>query len=126
MPASTQGPGDPSALYDNQWRLTRLGGAEVVLKDAPREAHLVFFPGGNLNGADGCNAIRGGFETRGDSLTIKTPLMGTLMTCTLPDDLDRRFLEALARVRKWRVTNLDLELLDDTGTTLARFEALPR
>ncbi|MDH4064699.1 MAG: META domain-containing protein, partial [Acidobacteriota bacterium] len=77
VPASTQGPGDPSALYDNQWRLTRLGGAEVVLKDAPREAHLVFFPGGNLNGADGCNAIRGGFETRGDSLTIKTPLMGT-------------------------------------------------
>jgi len=117
---------DTSPLAGTRWRLTHLGDTDVHVPDAPREPHLVFEADGTLIGADGCNALRGSYEAAGNRLTIRTPLMGTLMNCTLPDRLDRRFREALDRTVTWRVTATSLSLLDDAGAEVARFEAVLR
>ncbi|HQZ37483.1 MAG TPA: META domain-containing protein [Vicinamibacterales bacterium] len=123
-PASPQEAGGGS-LEHTYWQLTRLGETAVVVKGLPREPHLTFYPGGSVIGADGCNALSGHYESAGGTLSIQAPLMGTLMTCTLPDELDRRFRELLGEVRQWRATAMSLELLDEQRAILARFDAVP-
>ena len=118
-------PGATATLEAIYWRLTRLGETEVAAKDTPREPHLVFGPGGTVTGSDGCNSLRGTYEVRGDTLRVRS-LMGTLMACTLPNDLDRHFRDALGKTGKWKASATDLTLLDESGAALARFAAVPR
>jgi heat shock protein HslJ len=63
--------------------------------------------------------------TLGDSLTLSR-MMGTMMACTEGMEIERAFLAALERVRRWRLSGSQLELLDGAGTALARFESRAR
>ena len=63
--------------------------------------------------------------TLGDSPTLSR-MMGTMMACTEGMEVERAFLAALERVRRWRLSGSQLELLDGAGTALARFESPAR
>ncbi|MCC7034123.1 MAG: META domain-containing protein [Acidobacteria bacterium] len=113
-------------LESAYWRLTHLGGDEPTFQNSNREPHLVFYPGGSVTGADGCNTLRGGYTAEGDTLSFGA-LMGTLMACPgLPNRLDSRFREALGHTRQWRASATELTLLGDKDAVLARFQAVPR
>lgn len=104
------------------WRLKTLGEATPTFTANAREPHLIFYPGGSVAGADGCNTLKGSYRADGEALTIG-PLMGTLMACPGLDRLDRRFLDALGATKKWKASTNGLTLLDGEDHTLATFEA---
>ncbi|MEZ5286475.1 MAG: META domain-containing protein [Vicinamibacterales bacterium] len=117
---------DPAALTSGRWRLTHLGDAPVEVSDLPREPHLVFEAGGGLGGADGCNTLRAQVTVTGESLSVREPILGTLMACHLPGDLDRRFRDALRRAASWTLVGTELSIADEAGGVLARFERVLR
>jgi copper homeostasis protein (lipoprotein) len=109
-------------LLETHWTLTALGDLKPTRRPEGREPHLVFHAAGSVTGHDGCNALRGGYTSTGDSLTF-TNSLGTLMTCPDQDKLDRRFRDALGLTRTWKIAGQALTLFDAKGAALARFEA---
>jgi heat shock protein HslJ len=120
MLASVQGqPG--ATIASVRWELTHLGADEERIAKFARAPHVVFTGDGAVTGWDGCNTI-GGRYTVGDDTIAVEGLMGTLMSCSLPGRIDRRFREALVAAAKWRASDLELTLLDGQGAVLARLE----
>jgi hypothetical protein len=86
-------------------------------------------PGGKLlatvdrvSGSSGCNRLMGGYRVEGEALTFDQ-LAGTRMACAEGMETEKAFLDALARVARWRISGDKLELLDAGGRLLATFEA---
>jgi heat shock protein HslJ len=104
------------------WRLKTLGDTQPAFAANAREPHLIFYAGGSVAGADGCNTLRGTYRADGDALSIG-PVMGTLMACPGLDRLDRRFLDALGATKKWKAAANELTLLDAKDQPVATFEA---
>jgi uncharacterized lipoprotein YbaY/heat shock protein HslJ len=116
-------PGAPAALRGTYWRLTRLEGRPVVARPDRREPHLVLGAGDDrVSGAGGCNAFSGSYAVSGPSIRLR-PLAATMMACADGMERERAFLAALGRVQRWQVSGQHLELKDDAGRMLARFEA---
>ncbi|HSH49938.1 MAG TPA: META domain-containing protein [Halomonas sp.] len=110
-------------LEDRYWKLTELRGEPVAVEEDQREAHLVLHSEDQrVSGATGCNRLMGSFERTEESL--KLGQMGSTMMACGGDSmaLERRFLEALSDVASYRVLVNRLELYDDRGELLARFE----
>jgi heat shock protein HslJ len=75
-----------------------------------------------VSGSGGCNRITGGFTLEGDRVHLGT-LAGTMMACTNGMEQEQRFLKALNHVERYHLNGQQLELLDGSGSVLARFEA---
>jgi putative lipoprotein len=112
-----------AALVGTYWKLVGLADVKTLDLPGAREPHLVFHASGSVTGSDGCNSIRSGYTWSKESLKLVAIMMGTLVACTLPERLDRRFREALVITRSWKITDGELTLLDEQGAVLARFEA---
>ena len=121
-PAAAQPSADKPMLEGPYWRLKTLGDTTPTFATNAREPHLIFYPGGSVAGADGCNTLKGTFRADAEVLNIG-PLMGTLMACPGLDRLDRRFLDALGATKKWKASANELTLLDAKDQRLATFEA---
>ena len=111
-------PEPPLGIY---WKLVSVGDKKSVATPGGREPHILFHASGGVSGSDGCNTINGSYTLTGESLKVG-PLMGTLMSCTIPDGLDRRFREALIVTRSWKISSGELMLLDENDKELARLE----
>ena len=127
-PGETCGPlGATAGLLDVAWVLTALNGMPVVATEQPRsrEASLVLHTeNARVAGSTGCNRLSGSYTLKGSELIFGT-LAGTMMACVEGMETEKAFLEALARVRSWRITGIHLELMDAAGAVLARFESRP-
>jgi copper homeostasis protein (lipoprotein) len=111
-----------SSLRNTYWRLVRLRNAPVRVATGQREAYLVLaLNNQRVSGHDGCNRLIGRFELNGDSLRFRD-MAATMMAC--PDDVDRRFRQALGQVERYRISGSHLEMLDTAGAVVARFEAV--
>jgi heat shock protein HslJ len=108
------GAGEPAALVDVPWVLS--GGLEVEgWERAPPSAT---FAGETVGGSTGCNRFTGPYTVDGDSLEIGT-IASTQIACEPPADaVERGYLDALARVARWRLAGADLVLLDDDDELL--------
>ncbi|MCU0984370.1 MAG: META domain-containing protein [Acetobacteraceae bacterium] len=107
-PASPQG----------AWVAEEIGGATPVPGEA---ASLEIGADGAVSGSTGCNRFRGRAEIGTGTLTF-SPLATTRMACPGPAmEQERRFLEALAASRRYRVEAGMLTLLGADGGALARF-----
>ncbi len=111
-----QADGTPASLVGN-WRLLSLGGSEVP---ASITTTLELTADGKVSGRGGCNRFAGSATVRGT--TIRFSRMASTMMACLPEmmDQERRFLDALAKVRRWerqRGTG-QLALLDGSSRTL--------
>lgn len=109
-------------LHGTAWTVLAVGELEPREPAARKTPRLVFHPGGVLTGFDGCNSL-GGDYTADERFVKVGPLIGTLVACPIPDQLDRRFREALMRARQWQIHERELRLLDEAGTLLVRLEA---
>ncbi len=110
-----------NALHDREWRLASVEGIPSV-PGGEAAPTIRFGSDGRLGGNTGCNSAGATYTAEGDRLTIGA-IMATKRACleAARNELERAYLDALGRTRRFRVTGNELELLDDGGTVLARF-----
>jgi putative lipoprotein len=109
-------------LENTYWKLTDLGGTPVIPVAGQPEPHLILNSvTRSAGGSGGCNRMTGQYELSGDSLRLER-MLATLMACAGGMETEHAFLRALDQVRRWRIGGRQLELLDESGTAVARFE----
>jgi len=110
------------ALENTNWRLTTLGKQSFVAAEQKREPFIRLQSGDkSVVGFGGCNQMMGGYTLNGDKLAF-SQLAGTMMACQGGMETESAFHAALGKVARWRIGGQQLELLDSSGITLARFE----
>jgi heat shock protein HslJ len=120
----TAGPMDAEPSIENtHWRLSEVAGQPVAAANDRAEPHLVLFSDEKrAQGFGGCNRMQGPYEGDGAALTFG-PIASTKMACDYPANPEDAFMKALAMTRSARIVDQRLELLDEKGSVLARFEA---
>lgn len=118
--------GNPQAqspLRNTYWKLVRLNGAPVRVAPGQREPHLILARDQQrVSGYGGCNRLTGSFGLGEDRLSFRG-FAGTMMACPGMEQ-EQRLLQALEKVERYRISGSHLEVLDGSGTVLARFEAV--
>jgi putative lipoprotein len=110
------------SLENTYWRLTNLGEEAVHIPAGAREVYLQL-KGGQMSGFAGCNSLGGKYEISADQLKL-SQIASTMMYCEGPGmAIERSLFAAVARVARYRIDGQYLELLDESGTSLAKFEA---
>lgn len=111
-----------SELNDQLWTLVQLNGKPVVLPETQRPPGLTFHADNNrLSGSGGCNQLVGSYTVSQRSMEINM-LAATRMACLTEGNVEQEFLSTLSRVKTWNILGQRLELYDQLGSTLARFE----
>lgn len=105
-----------------RWRLIRLSAGEVASSDTPHQPHLVFDARGRVIGATGCNRLVARYDRNDAGLQIASAI-STRMACAQGMDVEAQMLAMLERVRGWRLAGAILDLQDENGQLLARFQA---
>jgi copper homeostasis protein (lipoprotein) len=114
-----------SELVNTLWRVVRLEGEAVSVVEGRREPSIILRNNAQgYSATAGCNQLGGAYKLEGNALTL-SPGISTLMACPPPlDELERRLIGTLSKVRQWRITAATLELSDEKGKSLALFEAV--
>ena len=113
-----------SPLRGTYWKLVRLSETPVQAAEKQREPHLIFANDEpRLSGSGGCNRLTGSFELDGDKLRLGR-MAGTMMACPTGMEQEQRFLQSLEKVERYRIAGSHLEMLDEAGAVIARFEAV--
>ena len=121
--ASADSSAGGTALRGTNWRLVALGDTPVTVTDTARSAHIILQTDSKqVAGSGGCNRLFGVYELNGDALRF-SGVGSTRMACKNGMDTEGAFLPVLLRVRRWKITDRQLELSDSSGVVLARFEA---
>jgi len=63
----------------------------------------------------------GGYELTGDKLTFAR-MASTMMACPDGMETEQKFLKALGQVKRWKIAERRLELMDGSGRVVAVFE----
>ena len=114
--------GAPVPLEKTEWKLIRLGRAAVKGDDLHRQPQIVLDPVSHrASGSGGCNRIMGGYELNGSRLTFAR-MASTMMACPDGMETEQKFLKALGQVKRWKIAERQLELMDELGTVVAVFE----
>jgi len=123
-PVQAQRPVSNEPLENTYWKLTYLGDAPVVAPERQRDAHFILHPSDKrVSGSGGCNRFTGGYELEGDRLSFGR-MAATMMACADAMDTEKAFLSALQQAARARIKEQHLELLDASGSVLARFQAV--
>jgi copper homeostasis protein (lipoprotein) len=111
-----------TALEGTQWTLTRVGALSVAAGAAQRTPNLTLQAAEKRAvGSSGCNRFTGSYSLQGERLKFGS-VASTKMACPQGMDIERAFLDALARTATWRIAGGRLDLLDAAGQSLAQFE----
>jgi heat shock protein HslJ len=112
------------SLENTNWKLTDLAGAPVKSASHEQEAYFVLNSENHrVSGSGGCNRIMGSYELSGDHLTF-SQMASTMMACIKGMDTEKTFLDALGRVKTWKIAGQQLLLSDAEGKVSARFAAV--
>ncbi len=115
-------PGGGASLTGISWRPI-LVGDEAIPEDSG--IFVSFEVDGGIKGSGGCNNFFGSLVQTESGIEIG-PLGATRMAC--PQAIMSRemaFLEALQKTRGFQANNDSMRLLDDEGSVLAEFVAVP-
>lgn len=111
-------------LTNTYWKLTELRGAAAQASAKQREPHLILqHEGQRLAGSGGCNRLLGSYQIDGQKLAFGK-VASTMMACHQGMEQEAAFVRALEETHSWRVEADRLELLDQSGTIIARFVAI--
>jgi heat shock protein HslJ len=126
-----EGQSDASAasrsLENTTWVMTYFGDVPV-----PKTGWILYKPdliltSGRMSGSGGCNRVAGDYKLSGDQLTFGETMVITAIHCpSRLTEMENTFLEALPRVKHWKIEGQQLILLDTEAKQLARFEATPK
>lgn len=109
-------------LNDQFWTLVQLNGKPVILPETRRPPGLTFHSENNrLSGSGGCNQLVGTYAESQRFMEINM-LAATRMACLGEGNVEQEFISTLSRVKTWNILGQRLELYDQLGSTLARFE----
>lgn len=107
-------------IAGTSWRLVSVRGAALTTSELDADAHLTIERGGSrATGRGGCNGFGAAVVLDGAGIRF-SQIVSTKMACDNLD-LEGRFFAALEEARAWRISDGQLELLDDAGSTLAVF-----
>jgi copper homeostasis protein (lipoprotein) len=116
-----------ASLVNTYWRLDRMDRETIRPPENAREPHILLRDdgkGATYEATAGCNQMAGSYAVSSESLTF-TPGPATLMACEPPlDAQEKRLVDVLTRTRRFHIIGNTLELTDESGTSLALFEAL--
>ena len=112
---------DFRALQEREWKLVWTE-AFPSMPSGVANPTLRFGPDGRLGGNTGCNSAGAAYTAEGDRLMIQ-PMISTKRACVNPagNQLERAYIEAIEATRRYRIANGELELLDENGRVVARF-----
>lgn len=111
-----------AGLGGRVWVVTELDGAAPDLPAGARPLTVEFDTGGSTaSGFAGCNTFRGGYKEGNGAIRLG-PFAVTRMACPGTDDVERRYLGAMAQVHTYRVSATSLELIDSGGVVLVRLK----
>ena len=108
------------------WKLTNLGGRTIPAVVDPRRQPSLTFQApiagapGQYSGSSGCNRLIGTYVIVNASIELTGG--GTLIACKDEAAAETAFLNALKQTRTYRIAGHTLELFDDKGVRLARFQ----
>lgn len=112
-----------AALENTYWKLMQLGDQEVEVVSEQREPYLVLHSDEQrVAGFGGCNRLTGSYSLSGDDLRF-SQMAGTMMACTEGMEHEQAFHDALGQVARWHIDRERLELYDESGKLVARFES---
>jgi len=115
-------PGGGAALTGISWRPITLDN-ETIPEDSG--IFVSFGVDGGIKGRGGCNNFFGSLEQTESGIEVG-PLGATRMACPEPImSREMAFLEALQNTRGFQVNNDSMRMLDDEGSVLAEFVAVP-
>jgi heat shock protein HslJ len=120
VPSAQAAATSPIALERTSWKAIELGGRPVGPAKRGLEARLVL-ENGRLTGADGCNPLKGTYQTMGPAIKFGNVSSG--IACLGGTETGRALRKALAAAHVFRIKEERLEFFDGTGTILARFAA---
>jgi len=90
-----------------------------------RKISLIFDEGhGTFSGTSGCNDLAGRFETGSGRLTLKSDR--SLRICRVDQKTERAVRGVINDTRAYRLSGTTLDLLNDRGQRIARFEGQQR
>jgi copper homeostasis protein (lipoprotein) len=117
-----------ASLENTYWKVLRVGERDVVTAEGMREAHIVLASSDGeqrLQGFGGCNRMLGSYTVDQDRILFGA-VASTRMACIAPAAMETEHAlgVALAAVRTWRIEGETLELLDEQGALLVRFESV--
>ena len=113
--------GDDVGLAAQTWTLTEVGGEAAV---PTALATLTFSEDGTGSGNTGCNDFTTSYEVDGSSLTVTQPAAATLRACEEPVmNQETAVFAALAATAEFSISGSELQLIGDSGETLARYAA---
>jgi len=82
------------------------------------------FAAKRVSGTSGCNGYSSSYTTNGSRMTITNDGVSTLMACEgAAGKVEPKYLAALARVGRWRITGTTLTLSTRTGRRLLVYRA---
>lgn len=117
-----QGAMRDESLLDTYWKLVEVGGRPVVAQGQQREPHLILHrDGSRVSAHSGCNRLTGSYRLADEKLSFGS-LSSTRMACNPAYRQEPAFSAALAACVRWRVQGQYLELFDEAGLRVARFE----
>ena len=112
------------AITETQWRLKKIGTEAVVPGKGQKKPYLKLEAKGNkVIGFSGCNRLMGDYKLKGAELSFG-PTAGTKMACAQGMDTEKLFVQALPKVKTYKISGQSLDLLDSAGKALAHFEAV--
>ncbi len=111
------------AITETQWRLKKIGTDAVVPGKGQKKPYLKLESKGKVIGFSGCNRLMGDYKLKGADLSFG-PTVGTKVACAQGMDTEKLFVQALPKVKTYKITGQALDLLDSAGKVLAQFEAV--
>jgi heat shock protein HslJ len=112
-------------LEDTTWNLTRLGPKDVVASENQRQPYIVLDSSNKrVTGSGGCNRLNGTYTLEKQNVHFG-PIASTMMACPRGMEVEGTFLRTLDKVHSWKLHGNELELQDENGAFLLRFEAAP-
>jgi heat shock protein HslJ len=119
---TAEAPKQAEPIERTHWELTWVEGTKVE-HTSPRPAFIMLNPVSHrMSGSGGCNSLLGPYELDGDHLMFKGAAR-TMMACAGGTETEDKLVDALEKVRQWKISGDELELQDDTGHDVARFSA---
>jgi heat shock protein HslJ len=108
-------------LRGTNWVLTDQVSLGTPLADVAVNA---VFGAKRVEGSAGCNGYSSSYTTDGSSMRIRNDGVSTLMACEgAAGKVEPKYLDALARVRRWRITGTTLTLSTRAGRRLLVYRA---
>jgi heat shock protein HslJ len=113
--------GSRTPLRGTNWVLTDRVSLGTPLDDVAVNA---VFGAKRVEGSSGCNGYTSSYTTDGSRMRIRNDGVSTLMACEgAAGKVETKYLDALTRVRRWRVTGTTLTLSTSTGRRLLVYRA---